>query len=102
MLNSRAAMVVYAESFNLPAAIAVPKYRPDWAAAAPNVEAASASPGTNSAAPATANTLTAPASTNRYRAIILPFMTLLRIGQRSDDQETRWKFRTHRCLSSDR
>src|SRR3954454_19670439 len=40
MLNSRPAIVVYAESPSRPAAIAVPKYRPDCAAAAPRVPAA--------------------------------------------------------------
>ena len=42
MLNSRFAIVVYAESPSLPAAMAVPKYRPLCAAAAPSVVAAPA------------------------------------------------------------
>src|SRR5512142_341923 len=42
MLNSRAAIVVYVESPSRLLAIAVPKYRPDCAAAAPSVDAADA------------------------------------------------------------
>src|SRR5262249_21250135 len=41
-LNSRFRIVVYAVSLSLLAATAVPKYRPDWAAEAPRVVAASA------------------------------------------------------------
>jgi hypothetical protein len=40
LLNSRRRMVEYVLSPNLPAATAAPKYRPDCAAAAPNVDAA--------------------------------------------------------------
>ncbi|GAA3921908.1 hypothetical protein Aau02nite_33650 [Amorphoplanes auranticolor] len=43
------------------AAIAVPKYRPDCAAAAPRVPAAAFASGINATAPAAATTATAPA-----------------------------------------
>src|SRR2546423_2424836 len=54
MLNSRSRIVLYVESPSLPAATAVPKYRPDWAAAAPSVVAAAWAGGGNSGPPATA------------------------------------------------
>jgi hypothetical protein len=44
MLNSRAAIAVYAPSPNRPAAIAVPKYFPRAAAAPPNVDALPGTP----------------------------------------------------------
>src|SRR4051812_46687253 len=61
MLNSRPAMVVYVESPSRPAAIAVPKYRPDCAAAAPSVLAAAFAGGIIIAAVATVTTPTTPA-----------------------------------------
>src|SRR5690349_8154789 len=67
MLNSRPAIVVYVESPSRPAAIAVPKYRPDWAAAAPNVLAAASAVGMRTTAPAAASRPVAAASTTRYR-----------------------------------
>src|SRR3954468_21071733 len=60
MLNSRAAIVVYAESPSRPAAIAEPKYRPDCAAAAPSVLAAASADGIITATVATATTPTTP------------------------------------------
>src|SRR6185312_7980511 len=39
-LNSRLRIVVYADWLSLFAATAAPKYRPDWAAAAPRVDSA--------------------------------------------------------------
>jgi hypothetical protein len=56
MLNSRAAMVVYVESLRWLVLMAVPKYRPDWAAAAPSVLAALAVEDTTTAS----RTATAP------------------------------------------
>ncbi len=65
MLNSRPAIVLYVESPSRPAAMAVPKYRPDCAAAAPSVVAAAFADGIMTATAATVTTLTAPASTAR-------------------------------------
>ncbi|MFG3581400.1 hypothetical protein, partial [Micromonospora chersina] len=61
----RPAIVVYVESPSRPAAIAVPKYRPDCAAAAPSVDAAAFADGIITATAATVTALTAPASTAR-------------------------------------
>jgi hypothetical protein len=59
-------MVVYCESPSLPAATAAPKYRPDWAAAAPRVAAAV---GTTDSALVTASDMTAVRrSERRHRA----------------------------------
>ncbi|KKK05010.1 hypothetical protein, partial [Micromonospora sp. HK10] len=52
----------YVESPSRPAAIAVPKYRPDCAAAAPSVLAAAFADGIMIATAATVTALTAPAS----------------------------------------
>src|SRR3954469_598908 len=60
MLNSRPAIVVYVESPSRPAAIAVPKYRPDCAAAAPRVLASALAFGIIIPAPAAATAVTAP------------------------------------------
>src|SRR3954452_9689840 len=72
MLNSRPAIVVYAESPSRPAAIAVPKYRPDCAAAAPRVLAAALAAGITIITPAAATAETAPAISNRTRNDRLP------------------------------
>ncbi|GAA4263298.1 hypothetical protein GCM10022255_106590 [Dactylosporangium darangshiense] len=58
---------MYVESPSRPAAIAVPKYRPDCAAAAPRVLAAALAAGIIVAAPATAATATAAPSASRIR-----------------------------------
>ncbi|GAA1558979.1 hypothetical protein GCM10009827_095020 [Dactylosporangium maewongense] len=52
---------MYVESPSRPAATAVPKYRPDCAAAAPSVLAAASAAGIITAATATATTPTTPA-----------------------------------------
>src|ERR1041384_368658 len=64
-LNSRLRIVVYCESPSLPAATAAPKYRPDWAAAAPRVVAASAALGTSVTALVMASERTAERSKGR-------------------------------------
>ncbi|WP_174531014.1 hypothetical protein, partial [Micromonospora maritima] len=56
------AIVLYVESLNRPAAIAVPKYRPDCAAAAPSVLAAAFADGITTATAAVVTTPTTPAS----------------------------------------
>src|SRR3954468_2802703 len=72
MLNSRPAIVVYAESPSRPAAIAVPKYRPDWAAAAPRVPAAAFAAGITVTTPNVATAATAPPISSRTRNDRLP------------------------------
>src|SRR3954452_12195715 len=67
MENSRPAMVVYVESPSRPAAIAVPKYRPDCAAAAPKVLAAAFAGGIITAARATATAANAAPTTTLTR-----------------------------------
>src|SRR5690242_1876117 len=62
MLNSRAAIVLYVELLSLLAAMAVPKYRPDCAAAAPSVLSAASADGIITATAATVATLAAPAT----------------------------------------
>src|SRR5689334_7763343 len=74
MLNSRAAIVVYAVSPSRPPAIAGPKYRPDCAAAAPNVVAAASADGIITVTVASATTPTAPATSaltvsDRFRCV---------------------------------
>src|SRR4051794_41504017 len=67
MVNSRPAIVVYVESPSRPAAIAVPKYRPDCAAAAPRVPAAAFASGTTITIPSAATAATAPTINGRTR-----------------------------------
>src|SRR5689334_16091475 len=67
MLNSRPAIVVYVESPRRPAAIAVPKYRPDCAAAAPRVPAAAFAAGITVTTPNAVTAATDPPISSRTR-----------------------------------
>src|ERR1044071_7013078 len=83
MLNSRSRMVAYVESPSRPAATAVPKYRPDTAAWAPNVLAAWARFGTRVTALTTmsaAAPLLARVRIRRRRVRICFIIDLLRRG----------------------
>src|SRR3954462_13718024 len=74
MLNSRAAMVVSVELPTVPEPIAVPKYRPLCAAAAPNVLAAALAQGATSAPASSAppSGTATPTTRRRRRDTIVP------------------------------
>src|SRR5690242_12656709 len=75
--NSRSRIVVYCASLNRKAATAAPKYRPDWPAAAPRVEAAAVACGSVVRAPATARTAAVEPSSRRLRELVGWTMILL-------------------------